>query len=123
MCCNLAKAGWFINYEPVSSAQTFLSAGIILASTTLATSQAIAQTERGDIAPPPAQNTDSSHTVGEVTIRPLNQAQSSESSSAGSEQSNTASEIPEVVPTPDIMRTAGAVYIPEVRGKVKIDPK
>ena len=109
--------GSMITKEPVGAANALLSTGLLFASTTLVSSSAVAQTERGDIAPPPqaiqAQ-------VGEIAIH----SASSESSSEGSNQSAQSSSSEEVkVPVEHpVYESAGAVYIPE-RGKVKIEPK
>ena len=114
-----------ITKEPVSATHSFLSAGILLASTTLISSQAIAQTEAGGIAPLPVQ--DSQTERGDVYFKPKHcQAQLSETSSEASsmsEPSSVSSEPAASNITPDVVQSVGGVSVPEMRGEVTIPPK
>lgn len=116
--------GSLITKEPVSATQSFLSAGILLASTSLISADAIAESERGDVELPPVHNTENYKSVGEVNIpaeQPL--PQSSEVSSAPSQNevhTNISSEAAVPASTPEIHRKAGLVAPESIRGKVKV---
>lgn len=113
--------GSLITKEPVSSTQSFLTAGLLIASTTLINTPANAQSERGDVAVPvqtenhqvggismPAE-------VGEVSVEPV------PTQNPSSEQSN-ASEQTKPTSGPPVRESVGLVAV-QKRGKVAINPK
>ena len=120
--------GSLITKEPISATHSLASAGLLLASTTLINSPAIAQSERGDVAPPPAHETEVTRTVGEAMVRPTatpGAEQPVESSSASSECQEHANTSEQAVPypTPDIVSTAGGISVPMERGKIAVNPR
>ena len=108
--------GSLITKEPVSSTHSFLSAGLLVASTTLINSAALAQSERGDVAIPVQTE---NHQVGGISIEST--TEHTPSSEVSSEQSN-ASEQTEPASGPPVRESVGLVAVPE-RGKVAMDPK
>jgi len=118
--------GSIITKEPTNPAHSFLSAGILLASTALLNSQAMAQTDVGEIAPQ-VHNQEAGSTRGDVYVPPSNEhANSSETSSAASvcsEHSNNSSEAAIVRPDPNIITQAGGISVQVTKGKVRVEPK
>jgi hypothetical protein len=113
--------GSMITKEPVSATNAFLSTGLLLASTTLISSQAIAETERGDVALPSQSN--SAQLRGEVYVPPSSSEGSQSSEGSTCSDKSSASEEAQVEPVGPIHRTVGAVAIEPTRGKVAIKTK